>query len=440
MNASPVASREGRGEANQAGSGRRVDRAEFAARLDPLGPFEPHPTVAVAVSGGADSMALALLAADWARARGGNAVGLIVDHGLRSNSGLEAREAAARLTAQTVNSEILPLQIAPGPALASRARAARYAALEGACARRGIVHLLLGHHADDQAETVVMRAMAGSFAAGLAGMAVVVETNATRWLRPLLMIPPGRLRATLRARGVGWCEDPSNADPASIRARIRHYRGTVPQGAAPVAAASRAMGQARAENEAHIADWLAEHAEIHAEGYASIPDAPMPEAALATLVRMISGTPRPPRTGLAALARAPRPATLGGARLLQGGRTAPGRLLLVREARAMAADIPAVTGAVWDGRFRLNQDAALPQGAMFGALGANAARLTGTELPAALRRTLPVLRVGESVFAVSRLVQFAPAMPAACAPFAASPDGWAGVDGWGCEDEAATLC
>ena len=91
-------------------------------------------------------------------------------------------------------------------------------------------------------------------------------------------------------------------------------------------------------------------------------------------------------------------------------------------------------------RLSFAQDAALPQGAMFGALGANAARLTGTGLPAALRHTLPALRVGEAVFAVPRMVQFAPAMPAACASFATSPDGWAGVDGWGCEDEAATLC
>ena len=82
----------------------------------------------------------------------------------------------------------------------------RHAALEQACADAGILHLLFGHHAGDQAETVAMRLLDRSGPAGLAGMAALAETASVRRLRPLLAIPPGRLRASLRAAGVEWVE------------------------------------------------------------------------------------------------------------------------------------------------------------------------------------------------------------------------------------------
>ncbi len=386
-------------------------------------------------------MALAVLAAEWAKARGGTAVGMIVDHGLRLESAMEAREAASRLAEWGIATEILTLGLAHGPALSVRARSARYAALEAACAERGILHLLLGHHANDQAETVVMRAMAGSHSAGLSGMAAVVETNLTRWLRPLLMIPPGRLRATLHARGIGWCEDPSNFDPAYVRSRLRVYRGD-PDG---VSAATRAtseaalaQGKARAERERGVASWLAAHAEIHPAGYATIPDQALPPDALGTLLRVVSGERRRPRAGVSELAEAPRAATLGGVRIVPGGRLAPGRWLLVREIRAMSAAIAAVPGATWDNRFRLAASAHLPQDTTLGALGDDAARLPGHDLPDVVRRTLPALRVNGVLFAVPHFgypdaetcahaaISFTPAAPAACAPFEKTPDAWVG--------------
>ncbi|MDE2582833.1 MAG: tRNA lysidine(34) synthetase TilS, partial [Rhodospirillales bacterium] len=220
-----------------------VGAAEFAARLDPLGPFEPSPHVAVAVSGGADSLALALLAHAWVGARGGRLLGLIVDHGVRAAAAAEAAEAAARLAGIGVPARILRLHgLARGPGLAERARAARYAALDAACAAAGIVHLLLGHHAGDQAETVILRALSGSGPAGLAGIAALTEAAGPRRLRPLLDIPPARLRATLTAAGLGWTEDPSNADQAATRGRLRQLRadraGSGPATRALVAAAA----------------------------------------------------------------------------------------------------------------------------------------------------------------------------------------------------------
>lgn len=165
-------------------------------------PFEASPEIAVAVSGGRDSMALALLAAGWAAARGGRVVALTVDHGLRPEAADEAHRVGGWLAARGIAHQILTWN-GPHPArgVQAAARMARYRLLEGWCAERAILHLLLGHQRDDQAETVHMRAERQSGGVGLAGMPAVRETARLRLLRPLLGFPRRRLAATLRAAG-----------------------------------------------------------------------------------------------------------------------------------------------------------------------------------------------------------------------------------------------
>src|SRR4051812_18779786 len=103
-----------------------------------LGPFEPAPRLAAGGSGGADSMALALLADGWARERGGSLLALIVDHGLRAASAREAEATATRLAERGIATRPLAIEgLARGPALAERARAARFHAMEVACAAAG---------------------------------------------------------------------------------------------------------------------------------------------------------------------------------------------------------------------------------------------------------------------------------------------------------------
>ncbi|MGC8469235.1 MAG: ATP-binding protein [Acetobacteraceae bacterium] len=115
---------------------------EFAAAMAALGPFAPRPRLAAAVSGGADSLALALLAAGWAAARGGSVLALLVDHGLRPESAAEAAQTAARLAGRAITARILTLRgLTPGPALAERARAARYRALAEAAAEAAIAEV-----------------------------------------------------------------------------------------------------------------------------------------------------------------------------------------------------------------------------------------------------------------------------------------------------------
>ncbi|MFO1082610.1 MAG: tRNA lysidine(34) synthetase TilS [Reyranellaceae bacterium] len=199
-----------------------VGAAEFARLMAAFAPFESHPALALAVSGGRDSMALAVLARDWAEPRQGTVAALIVDHGLRPESADEALGVQARLAALAIPGTILSWTgDKPRGGLQAAARGARYRLLRAACAERGVLHLLVAHHADDQAETVAMRAGRGSGDDGLAGMAALVELPEVRLLRPLLTVARSRLTSTLRQRAVSWIDDPSNVDPRFERARLR---------------------------------------------------------------------------------------------------------------------------------------------------------------------------------------------------------------------------
>lgn len=361
---------------------------------------------------------------DWAKAQGGTAIGLVVDHGLRPESAAEAAWTCAALAGQGIEPTLLPLTgLARGPALAERARAARHAALEAACAARGVLHLVFGHHAGDQAETLLMRAARNSGATGMAGMAALSETTRIRRLRPLLGTPPGRLRATLREAGLGWIEDPSNADPSSERARIRAARAD-PDGAGTATrgliVTSLASGNGRRVSETVRAKTLGREVDIHPEGWALCRAGTLPADALAALIGALSGALRAPLPAMVEdVAARLRPATLGGVRILQAGRLGPG-WLLVREEAAMEPPVPAVPSAEWDGRFRLAAPA--PEGATLGAWGDDAPS-DRLGLPAAIRRTLPVLRHEGRIlgslpgFGFAPLVQPWPRRPAAGAPF-----------------------
>lgn len=411
---------------------------EFTGWMAQLGPFEPSPRLAAAVSGGADSMALAILAHTWARTRGGSVLALVVDHGLRPESLAEAVLTVARLAARGIASRLLRLEgLDHGPALAERARTARYAALSAQCATEGIVHLLLGHHALDQAETVLMRRQSGSGPGGLAGMPALAEQFGLRLVRPLLGVPPGRLRQTLQAAGVAWVEDPSNHDRRALRPRLRADLDD-PAGSGPIVAAlyanARTAGVERAWRERQSAASLADTVAFHPEGFALLAPGLLAPPVLAAVIQAVSGAGFPPPTRpVAALAAAPRPATLAGVRVLRAGRLGPG-WLVVREAAAMEPRRIARPGVVWDGRFRLTACADPPPHATLGALGSDAAHLRRwSDFPSAVLQTLPALRLGNSLLAVPHLLYpsaaacaavpllFSPRRPAAGAPFL--PDG-----------------
>ncbi len=340
-----------------------LEDAEFARLMAPFAPFEPAPELAAAVSGGADSLCLAWLAARWAAARGGRVAGLVVDHGLRPESAAEARKAARRLESFGVAARILRWRGAkPATGVQAAARAARYRLLAAACREAGILHLLAGHHAGDQAETAALRRAAGSGPDGLAGMSAVVERGGVRVLRPLLPAAPARLRATLARRGLAWAEDPSNGDPAQARAATRRALART-GGAAALAAAAAARGRRRADREARTARLVRRAVRLDPLGravvdLAALAEAPeeLARAVAARVLRCVGGRVHAPRgaslsRALARLAGGEAGAfTLGGCAVAARGGTAE----FAREA-APIPDLPVAAGAEarWDGRFAL---------------------------------------------------------------------------------------
>jgi len=277
-----------------------VTAAEFARLIGPLGPFEPAPQLAVAVSGGRDSVALGLLAQQWTAACGGRVTGLIVDHGLRSASAGEAARTRDLLGRFGIAAVILNAQGRPRKNLQAWARAARYALMTDWCRDGGVLHLLVAHHRDDLAETMLANLTRNTGLRGMAGMAAVRELPDCRVLRPLLGIPRDRLTVTLESRNVTWIEDPSNRDRRFRRVRLRQKLAGRREGPA-LAARAIAAGRARQRLDREIADLLA--ASVSLDGPRADVDCSAlrraePEiaaAALAALVAWIGGEAAPPR-------------------------------------------------------------------------------------------------------------------------------------------------
>jgi tRNA(Ile)-lysidine synthase len=194
---------------------------------------------ALAVSGGVDSTALMVLFSDWLR-RGNGDPGrhtvITIDHGLRKAAASEARRVEGMARALGFGHTTL-VWTGPHPqtGIQAAARRARYGLIAAHMLSNGIAAVFTAHTRDDQAETLMMRLARGSGLDGLAAMAPVSRLpgggeadhrpeGALLVLRPFLNVPKERLAATLRSRGVGWTEDPTNAATEYERARLRAAR------------------------------------------------------------------------------------------------------------------------------------------------------------------------------------------------------------------------
>lgn len=216
--------------------------------------FKTSRQICVAVSGGADSLALALLAHHWGRENTINVIALTVDHGLRKGSDIEAQQVGEWLRAWDLEHHILTWTggAAVHSRVQERARDARYALMAEWCIAHGIHYLVLAHHQEDQAETVLMRLKKGSGLLGLAGMArerpLGIEGDGVQIVRPLLGVSKVQLRQTLRVWGQAWIEDPSNTNFAFERVRTRHLLAQLEKegvSAARLAGAASAIARVR---------------------------------------------------------------------------------------------------------------------------------------------------------------------------------------------------
>jgi tRNA(Ile)-lysidine synthase len=197
--------------------------AEEAAHA--FAPLEDAECVLLGVSGGADSTALLVLAAEWAEQRNLRLCAATVDHGLRPGSAAEAKAVGVLAKHLGVGHRVLVWTgDKPDTGVEEAARTARYALLEREAEKTGATHLATAHTRDDQAETLLMRLAAGSGPAGLAGMRGRVKRGGVVHVRPFLDVPKTRLVASLKERSVDWFEDETNGDGRFARPRLRGAR------------------------------------------------------------------------------------------------------------------------------------------------------------------------------------------------------------------------
>lgn len=395
----------------------------------------PVSAVAVAVSGGGDSLALTLMLKKWTEARGAGLLALTVDHGLRPESKSEAQKLGGLLAARGIRHKILSwTEVKPKTHVQELARQARYRLLAEACRAENISTLALGHNIGDQAETFWMRLAHGSGLDGLAGMAAARDVHGIRIIRPVLSFEGGALRDFCRAEGADFCDDPSNMDEKYLRVRLRAFESMLAaEGFSPqrLAQTMRKLQEARAALESMTVVAAEKCLVLHEAGYAVLDKAgwsayPADIRRRLILQAIAHVAPQEYAPGFPALENLNIDEEEFSGRTLAGCDIFPGReneIIFCRELAAAAPRGSLAEGAViWDNRFFV--DAGAADGFEVGALGerqAAALRRKIAEqksvlalfesLPAKVRYTLLAVYKGENLVAVPHLSWFDAASP-----------------------------
>jgi tRNA(Ile)-lysidine synthase len=342
--------------------------SEFDELMYSIGYFEPAPTLAVAVSGGADSIALLYLTNNYARARNGRVVAITVNHNLRLEAEDEAKQVKKWCIKQDIEHHILYWQ-PPSPIISSiqeNARNARYQLMLDWCRKNNILHLLTAHHLDDQVETMFFRLARGSGLEGLSAMSAQNIVGGVRLLRPLLSIPKIRLLATLEQEKQTWIEDSSNQN--SIYTRV-HIRQQLAQAKDNIILKERSnvvaskLGIFRNLLENNLVSQITNSVFIFSKGYVSINfhkfnklENEVTLKALGNLIRTLSGSKHLPRTNkLEQLNNLIRSNRLN-SKYSVGGllfETVKDHILVYREDKAIEGPIIIEPGiaTLWDRRF-----------------------------------------------------------------------------------------
>ena len=335
---------------------------EFIERMASFEPFESNPKLAVAVSGGGDSMGLALLAFEWTKRCGGSMVAVTVDHGLRAESAIEALQVKNWLYNYSIPHITLKWTGPyPSSGLQAAARRARYQLMMDYCSQNAILHLLVGHHKEDQAETVMIRHESKSGPHGLAAMASVRELPEIRLLRPLLDVPQIRLINTLTNIGQSWIKDPSNENVKMARARLRLKGGLLTHREAIKIAGLHAKKRLNDENATSCLS--ARALRFHPEGFITLyrnvlrsEEIQIVERLLSRTIMAVAGRESPPRRmktrrllNIIVSNNNFKGYTLGGCRLL----TKKDLIYVFREESAVGPSMQLYEGVriLWDDRF-----------------------------------------------------------------------------------------
>ena len=248
--------------------------------INPLELFDDIDTdnpIIVAVSGGSDSIALLLLASSWAKSVDATLQVVTIDHGLRPEAAAEAGFVSG--VSEGLGLPHLTLAwdgIKPDSGISQAARSARYELLEEFAQDIGAKTILVGHTANDQAETILMRNARGDEGQqgrGLSGIApLILLPKRTRLARPLLNVNRSELRSYLKEMNQSWIEDPSNFDEAYERVRIRNHLGDDQKRIAELCKFAKVSGELRKTTAVAASSILSEHVTFSQGPLYSIPD------------------------------------------------------------------------------------------------------------------------------------------------------------------------
>ena len=202
----------------------KLTNKEFIKKIEKKYTFEKKPSVAIAVSGGPDSMSLLFLLNAFIKYKKGNLTALIVDHGIRKNSKEEAKYISAYLDNNNINSQILTVnKNNVSKKSMNEARINRYNLLKKFCIQNNILHLFVAHHKDDNIETFLNRKIAGSDFYGLKSMSELSLFGKVCIIRPLLNFSKETLLDYNTKNKIEYINDPSNFNLDYSRPIIRNF-------------------------------------------------------------------------------------------------------------------------------------------------------------------------------------------------------------------------
>ncbi len=369
--------------------------------------------VALAVSGGSDSVAMMRLVHEWAGefSPATKLTVLTVDHGLRPEAAAEAARVATWCAELSIHHETLHWTgEKPLTGIQAKARAARYDLMTAWCAANDMRVLLTAHTRNDQAETVLMRQQRTDTAESLAGIWETTVWKGIEIFRPLLGVKRSELRDYLRQIGQTWIDDPSNLDVKYERVRVRGELGQDDGRMRELADIASAAGrQSRGLADA-AREWNLQHLDSHPEGFGIVPrreiaklDADVQQRALQQLIHLYGSGNRVDPHELSALSRwiagtSLSRRTLGGA-VLAARKNA---IVIGREAGRISTVpslVPETGEMVWDDRFLVKAQS----GSQVVRLADLKNMLRRADLPNFVQQALPAILTGENRVSVPHL-------------------------------------
>ena len=201
-----------------------ITQSDFNRNLKKSFVFEKSPKIAVAVSGGSDSMGLVFLLKNWISKNNGSLTALIVDHQIRKDSNLEASNIKKYLINHEIKCKIFKVNkknvIKKNM---NEARRNRFNQLFNFCNKNSIFHLFIAHHYDDNLETYLLRKLAGSNFEGLRCMQQKVTIKSIQILRPLLIFSKKNIIEYNKKNNIYYIDDPSNENLKYSRIAVRKF-------------------------------------------------------------------------------------------------------------------------------------------------------------------------------------------------------------------------